>query len=46
MYRLFLKYGKIECQKLIYILRPKRDQLRKMHLQGFLLGIEPAILDL
>ena len=29
----------------IYISRPKRDQLRKMQLQGLRLGIEPATLD-
>ena len=30
----------------MYILRPNRDQLRKMQLQGLRLGIEPATLDL
>ena len=29
---------------MIYILRPNRDQLRKMQLQGLRLGIEPATL--
>ena len=36
-----VRCSKFECQKDI-ILRPNRDQLRKMQLQGLRLGIEPA----
>ena len=42
-YRLGFFYSKVNSSvRKIYILRPNREQLRKMQLQGCRLGIEPA----